>query len=149
MEVYRIVLAKYADRLIASGRAARWNGNNVKVIYTSSSQSLACLENVVHRSYLGLNQNFRLLTIHIPELLEIADISLKNLDKSWTSFEKLPYTQAIGNEWIKANETPILKVPSAIIGQEYNYLMNPNHPDFSKIELLANDAFIFDSRIKL
>ena len=148
MQVYRITLAKFADSLQASGRPARWNGNQVQVIYTSSSQSLSCLENVVHRSSFGLNQNFRLLTIYIPDNLKISTIKLTDLKSDWLAYEQLPYTQNIGNNWIQKNETAVLRVPSAIIAQECNYLLNPNHPDFSEVKLLGNDSFIFDSRIK-
>lgn len=149
MQVYRITLAKFADSLQASGRPARWNGNHVKVIYTSSSQSLSCLENVVHRSSLGLNQNFRLLIINIPDRIKVTEIKLSDLEPSWQDYEAFPYTQNVGNEWTRNNETAVLKVPSAIITQEYNYLLNPNHPDFSKIELIGNETFIFDRRIKV
>ena len=58
MFVYRIALIKYANSLKASGRAARWNPNETEVIYTSANRSLACMENVVHRGQLGLNQVF-------------------------------------------------------------------------------------------
>lgn len=148
MQVYRITLARFANSLQASGRPARWNGNHVKVIYTSSSQSLSCLENIVHRTSLGLNQNFRLLTIHIPDNVKITTLKLSDLSENWLDYEQLPYTQNIGNNWIQKNETAVLRVPSAIIAQECNYLLNPNHPDFSKVKLLGNDSFIFDSRIK-
>lgn len=148
MQVYRITLAKFADALQASGRPARWNSSHVKVIYTSSSQSLSCLENVVHRSALGLNQNFRLLTIDIPNDVKITEIKLSDLKPSWQDYEAFPFTQNIGNEWVRKNETAVLKVPSAIITQEYNYLLNPNHPDFSKVKLTGDESFIFDSRIK-
>lgn len=148
MQVYRIALAKFADSLQASGKPARWNGNHVEVIYTSSSQSLACLENVVHRSALGLNQIFRLLTVDIPDTVASTEIPLSSLEENWKEFEAFPYTQHIGNEWIREKQAAILKVPSAIISQEFNYLLNPNHPDFSKITLLANEPFVFDNRIK-
>ncbi|WP_017257983.1 RES family NAD+ phosphorylase [Pedobacter arcticus] len=148
MQVYRITLAKFADSLQASGRSARWNGNQVRVIYAASSQSLSCLENVVHRTSLGLNQNFRLLSINIPDNLKISTIKLSDLKPDWLAYEELPYTQNIGNNWIQKNETAVLRVPSAIIAQEYNYLLNPNHPDFSEVKLLGNESFIFDSRIK-
>ena len=148
MQVYRITLSIFADALQASGRPARWNSHHVKVIYTSSSQSLSCLENVVHRSSLGLNQNFRLLTINIPDNIKITEVKLSDLEPNWQDYEAFPYTQNIGNGWIRNSETAVLKVPSAIITQEYNYLLNPNHPDFSKIKLTGNEPFIFDSRIK-
>lgn len=148
MLVYRICLAQFATSLQASGRAARWNANHVKVIYTSSSLSLACLENVVHRSHLGLNQNFRCLTIHIPDDLKITEIKTAQLTQNWMDFSSLPYTQEIGNNWIKNFKTPILKVPSSIILQENNFLINALHPDFHKITITANEPFVFDNRIK-
>ena len=69
MLVYRIVLAKYANKLVASGRAARWNPNEVDMVCTASSRSLACLENVVHRNQVGLSQLFSVLTIEFPNSL--------------------------------------------------------------------------------
>lgn len=148
MLVYRITLSKFANSLKASGRPARWNSNHIEVIYTASSQSLACLENVVHRSSLGLTQNFSLLTIAIPDDFLIKTLKIKDLDAAWREFDYLPYTQNIGNDWAKKNEAPVLKVPSAIIGQESNYLMNPHHPEFSKIKVISKEVFTFDSRIK-
>ena len=148
MLVYRICLAQYADYLKASGRAARWNANHTKVIYTSSSLSLACLENVVHRSYLGLNQNFRCLTIEIPDDLKLSEVKIAELKPDWMDFSSLPYTQEIGTEWIKSLKTPILKVPSSIIFQENNFLINPSHPSFDEISIKANEPFVFDNRIK-
>lgn len=148
MIVFRITLAKYAHELMASGRAARWNSNDVKLVYTSSSLSLACLENVVHRSHLGLNQQFRALKIEIPNSLKVEEIDVTTLKKNWTSFELIPLTQKIGDDWIKSMRTCILKVPSSIIFQEYNYLINPKHPDFKEIKIVSSDFFVFDHRIK-
>ncbi|MBD3750155.1 MAG: RES family NAD+ phosphorylase [Sphingobacteriales bacterium] len=148
MIAFRITLAKYADQLMASSRAARWNSNDVKLVYTSSSLSLACLENVVHRSHLGLNQQFRALKIEIPDSLKVEEINIATLEKNWTSFELIPITQKIGDDWIKSMRTCILKVPSSIIFQEHNYLMNPKHPDFKEIKIVYSDLFVFDHRIK-
>ena len=149
MLVYRICLAQFANTLQASGKAARWNANHFKVIYTSSSLSLACLENVVHRSHLGLNQDFRCLTIEIPDDLKILEIHPKQLLSNWMDFSSLPITQEIGNRWLKELKIPILKVPSSIIIQESNFLINPLHPDFNKITIKANEPFLFDNRIKV
>ncbi len=148
MLVFRIALAKYAKSLMASGRAGRWNFNDVKVIYTASSQSLACLENVVHRSKLGLSANFCVLTIDVPATLEIAILDMKKLPKNWQEFENTHLTQAIGNKWIEDNKTAVCCVPSSIIASEFNFLINPNHPDFKYIKHLKTEPFMFDDRIK-
>lgn len=148
MLVFRIVLAKYANHLIASGRAARWNANDTEIIYTSLSRSLACLENVVHRSQLGLSNNFCVLTIEIPDSIKVLKIDLGALPKDWTAFENMHFTQAIGNKWVKDANSVVLQVPSSIVPSEHNYLLNPKHEDFKKIKLVALEPFVFDERIK-
>ena len=149
MLVYRIVLSKYADRLFAPGRAARWNPNDVEMIYAASSRSLACLENVVHRGAAGLNQLFTVLVIDIPDQLKIEIIQLKNLPHNWAAFNQMHHTQTMGYEWIKNGASAVLQVPSSIIKEETNFLINPKHKDFAKIKIISRQPFVFDSRIKL
>ena len=148
MVVYRITLAKYATVIKASGRAARWNPNEIEMIYTSASMSLACLENVVHRNQNGLNGAFKVLSIEIPDDLLILSIPKKSLEDDWSNFEKLPITQKLGAKWVLESKSPVLKVPSSIIEGEFNYLLNPKHPDFGLIKLLKSQPFVFDPRIK-
>ncbi|MES2417027.1 MAG: RES family NAD+ phosphorylase [Bacteroidota bacterium] len=148
MLVFRIILTKYATGLHASGRAVRWNYNDVKMIYTSGSQSLSCLENIVHRSKLGLSANFSVLSIAIADDIPISKIELNELPKNWSAFENMYLTQHIGNKWIEECATAVLSVPSSIVYEEYNYLINPNHPDFSRIKLVKTEPFLFDERIK-
>ncbi len=148
MEVYRIALAKFSTELRASGRAARWNTNDVQLIYTASSRSLACLENVVHRNQLGLSGLFRLMTIEIPDTVQIRTINLSGLEDDWKNFDNMYLTQKIGDIWVSTMETVVLRVPSSIIEMEYNYLINPLHPDFKRIKLLQIEPFVFDERIK-
>lgn len=149
MQVFRIGLAKYTTALHASGRAARWNPNDIEMIYTAASRSLACLENIVHRNQVGLNQAFKVMTIEIPDDLQVLSIEQRKLQEGWTEFHQMPLTQKLGEDWIKAGKSAVLKVPSAIINAEYNYLINPNHPDFKYIKLLKSEVFIFDKRIKM
>lgn len=148
MLVYRISLTKYAKRLVASGRAARWNSNDVKMIYTANSRALACLENVVHRSKLGLSLSFSVMQINIPDSLAITAVNLKDLPVNWDQFEYMHLMQKNGDKWVKECKTAILKVPSSIIHDEFNYLLNPNHPGFKKIKLETVKPFLFDDRIK-
>ena len=149
MLVFRIAVSKYADRLQASGRAARWNPNEVNIIYTSSSRSLASLENVVHRSQLGLNELFKVMTIKIDDQVRINSIKLNDLPADWKEFHSMPYTQAIGEKWVNEKTTAILAIPSSVIQEEVNYLLNPAHPDFKHINLINTCPFVFDHRIKI
>lgn len=148
MLVYRITLAEFADKLRASGRAARWSRNKVEMIYTSSSRSLACLENVVHCNQLALAGNFRILTIEIPEEIQPEIVELDSLPSDWKEFSRMALTQAIGSCWIEKKTSCVIRVPSSIIPEEYNFLINPVHPDFHKINILKVDDFVFDERIK-
>ena len=149
MIVYRISIAKYSTKLIASGFPARWNSKDAKVIYTAQSSALACLENVVHRNSRGLQKDFRQMNIAIPDAIEMEEIKETDLKSEWEEFLQMPYTQSIGDAWITAAKTPILKVPSAIIPGDSNYLLNPSHKDFLKIKLIKTEPFDFDSRIKM
>ncbi|NGM60544.1 RES family NAD+ phosphorylase [Sphingobacterium sp. SGG-5] len=148
MKVYRITLAKFSEDLKASGRAARWNSNDVQMIYTASSRSLACLENVVHRNQLGLSALFKAMIVEIPDALKIKTIDTSLLHNNWKDYDKIVLTQKIGDRWISDMETAVLKVPSSIIDREYNYLINPLHPDFKRIKLVQTEPFVFDERIK-
>lgn len=148
MRVYRITKAIYADRLVASGGAARWNARGRFVIYTAATRALACLENVVHRSGEGLQDNFRVMVIDIPDTLPIETIAPASLPPNWFDFQNYVYCQQWGEEWLQTGTSAVLQVPSAIIPNEWNYLLNPGHPDFSKIQLVRTEPFAFDPRIK-
>lgn len=148
MHVYRITLEKYSASLVASGNPARWNSKDVKMIYTASSRALACLENVVHRSALGLQSGFRVMVIQIPEALSVTIIKKEELVNDWHLFENYPITQAIGDAWIQKGETAILQVPSAIIAEESKFLLNTGHTDLKRVKLVKTEPFAFDPRIK-
>ena len=149
MIVYRIALLKFANGLFASGNPARWNSKDVRVIYTAGSRSLACLENVVHRSSMGLRENFRTLLIEIPGDVKIEEVKLLDLDRHWRGYSSYPYTQKIGDQWVQRSTSAVLKVPSAIIPAEHNYILNTSHPDFQRIVYKGNEPFDFDERIKV
>ncbi|WP_020599226.1 RES family NAD+ phosphorylase [Spirosoma panaciterrae] len=149
MRVYRITKAAYASRLVASGGAARWNSRGQFVIYTAASRALACLENVVHRSGEGLLDDFRVMEIEVPDSIAITVIRPETLAENWFDFQQYDSCQQIGGEWLRKGQTALLKVPSAIIPHEANYLINPAHPDFSQINLVRTEPFLFDPRIKL
>ena len=148
MIVYRITLAMYSTKLLASGYPARWNSKDIKIIYTAQSRALACLENVVHRNSKGLQKNFRVMQIFIPDDIAFLEIKEFDLDLGWKEFDKMPYTQSLGDRWVGEAKSAVLKVPSAIVSGDFNYLLNIGHKDYQKIKLLRTDAFEFDDRIK-
>jgi RES domain-containing protein len=148
MLVYRITKAIYADRLVASGGAARWNGRGQFVIYTAATRALACLENVVHRSGEGLLAVFRVMVIDIPDELAVDTIPVSDLPADWFDFHQYDTCQRLGGAWLRNGQSAVLRVPSAIISNEWNYLLNPAHPQFNRIQLLRTEPFVFDPRLK-
>ena len=148
MIVYRITTKDLSAGLKASGHNARWNSKGKYVIYTSSSRALACLENIVHRSGEGLNNIFKVLIIEVPDKIKISEIKIKKLKADWHNFQNYNLTQKIGDEWISNCETCVLKVPSVIIKEEYNFIINPAHTEFKLIKILKAEDFGFDKRLK-
>lgn len=122
------------------------------MIYTAGSVALACLENLAHRSGTSLiSGNFSIAIISIADEIKIENISntdLVTINSNWTWVDNYPITQKIGNNWLNSGKSAVLKVPSAIIDLEYNYLLNPNHNDFAKIKVVEINRFAFDPRLK-
>ncbi len=149
MEVYRIAEENFSKELIASGMAYRWNNDNQFVLYTGSYRSLATLELVVRRRSINPKSNYRVMIISIADEEELFTAVLKNnLPEDWRSINAYSQLQQIGSDWYKSNQSLILKVPSAIISQEYNYLINTKHPDFSaKVSLVRTESYFWDERL--
>jgi len=148
MQVYRITLSKWSSELVASGNPARWNSKGKFVLYTAATRALACLENVVHRSGEGLDSRFHVMVISIPNTLKISKLLSGDLPDNWKDYSSYSDCQALGDNWYEQERTAVLKVPSAIIPEECNYLLNTKHPDFSKIDLMQTEEFFFDQRLK-
>ncbi|RFC55062.1 RES family NAD+ phosphorylase [Brumimicrobium aurantiacum] len=149
MEVFRISHQKHSKKLTSSGAANRWNKKNEFVIYTSASRSLSTLELVVHRNSISPNPNYEVMNISLPDDEELYEqILIKDLPKNWRKFNMYYKLQEIGSEWYRNNRSLILKVPSAVIEKEFNYIINTNHPLFEeKVKLVRNEAYFFDGRL--
>ena len=147
MEVFRVTQAKYADRSYASGWEGRWNTEGQKVIYTASSRSLACLENLVHRRGQGLTSAFKVMVIHIPDDLSQQRIELTDLASDWNRHTDTKDYQRLGSSWYTDGLSPVLSVPSAVIPTERNIVINTEHPDSQRIQLIHTEPFHFDPRL--
>lgn len=147
MEVFRITKKKYADKLFAPGVAGRWNEKGEEVIYSASSRSLACLENMVHKSGRGGTVTYRTMVIYIPDTLAIEQLNIQDLPDNWNQNPLCRECQQKGSEWYNSKRTSVLKVPSAVIPNEFNYVINVWHPEFKQIKLVDSLPFIFDRRL--
>lgn len=147
MQLFRITTAKWAGVLTGSGYPARWNSKGKYVIYTASTRALACLENLVHRSGEGLNSNFKMTVISVPEGSSSKSVATEKLPANWYTPENYNLCRVIGDKWIEERRSLLLKVPSAIIRDEYNVLINPDHPEFEKVAVDGIIDFEFDRRL--
>jgi len=152
MHTYRIGQTKYARDRVGSGVDGRWNLAGQYVIYTGGSLALSCLEKLAHTTGTSLYAgDFSVTIFDIPNILKIKEITINELIKlnaDWHKVINYPITQNVGSTWLQNQDTAVLKVPSAIIELEYNYLFNPAHPDFQRIKISAVNKFTFDSRLK-
>jgi RES domain-containing protein len=148
MLVYRIVYKDYSHSLFASGREGRWNGPGRKVIYTAESIALAFLENMVRRQGVGFNHDFKIMVIDLPDELKTANVKVSELEEGWRDFRDYSRCQPIGNTWYDKGLFPVIKVPSAVLPEAFNYVLNTMHLDFSTIKLLQTTELVPDGRIE-
>lgn len=150
MEAYRLSREKFAATLSGKGAAlkgARWNSIGVEIIYTASNRSLAMAEVAVHFTLATLPGDYMIITIFVPDDISIQKLNLSDLPADWNTFPHPITTQAIGNKFYADNKFCVLQIPSAVTRGDYNLLINPNHPDFKRIKIIAIDKFPFDKRI--
>ena len=152
MVVYRIEREKYLKTTLTGigasmSKGYRWNSFNTKLVYTAENRALAMLEVSVH---LDLSEDLPTdryyVEIEIPVNITIQEVKVEDLPEDWNSNPPTITTQTIGDDFVFQNESAILKVPSSIVPQEFNYLINPNHPDSKKIKVIGKTSMNFDPR---
>lgn len=148
MLAYRITHKNYSRELYASGLKGRWNSTGNKVIYCAESIPLAFLENMIRRQGVGFNNDFRTMIIEIPDDLEVSFISLSELEEGWRDFNDYSLCQAGGDKWYSECKTAVLKVPSAVLPECSNYVINTQQPSYKKIKLTGITDLVPDKRIE-
>ena len=151
IESFRIVNHRYVDTALngegASQYGGRWNSEGTKIVYTASTISLATLELMTHvHNKTILNKLYKIIKLQFnEELVTVLDES--ELTSNWSSDVITESSKRIGDEWIREGKSLVLKVPSIVTKSEYNYLINPDHISFTKIQI--SEAFDFnpDKRI--
>lgn len=149
MEVFRIVPEAFSKSLEASGAPNRWNLRGEKVIYAGSTRSLSTLELIVHRSSIQISKPYKLLVIKIESLTNHLEcIKLEDLPSNWRSIQAYGSLQNLGSKWYQQQKSLILEVPSAVIPQEKNFILNTEHPLFrSAINISNSEDFFWDNRL--
>jgi RES domain-containing protein len=150
MKAWRITKQRHV-RTAFSGEGARlyggrWNSPGVPVVYVAESQSLAVLEVLVHLDAPALLEKYVFLEVDFDVSL-VLDLDRSSLPKNWQSDPVPEAIQAIGDRWVLSRDSAVLRVPSVLVPEESNFLLNPRHPDFGKIGISRPHAFRFDPRL--
>lgn len=150
MIIYRLAIESYKNDLSGTGAqlfGGRWNSVGLPVLYATENISLVVLEILVRADMQTIPLSYHLIKIEIPALIQPQSIPKSKLKTAWK--DDVIYTQLMGDEFIKLNKLLLLKVPSAIVDEEHNYLINPEHSDYKKVKFIAVKKFQFDKRLFL
>ncbi|HRE37788.1 MAG TPA: RES family NAD+ phosphorylase [Chitinophagaceae bacterium] len=152
MELYRIAQEKYAEDLSGNGArlfGGRWNSEGQFALYTSGNRSLALLETLAHTPAKLLQaKTYQLITLFVPDTAAIQTLEAKKLPHGWGDVEISPFTQKTGDQFLMAKKNLVLAVPSVLIPEELNYVLNPLHTDFKKVKILNKRRILFDKRVQ-
>ncbi|UWZ82159.1 RES family NAD+ phosphorylase [Occallatibacter riparius] len=147
---WRIVHERHTAQAF-SGEGARlyggrWNSAGVAVVYTAGSRALAALEMLVHLDSPRVLKRYVLRRVEFDERL-LRKLEPGEIPSDWRENPPPRSTQAIGDKWIKGAGSAVFRVPSVVVPEEWNYLLNPAHPDFDKVEIAEPAKFDFDPRL--
>lgn len=124
----------------AAATPGRWNNFGTVIVYAAESRSLASLEILVHAEDTNLLSDMPLVAIPISFADTLIEIPAR-FPPDWRNLPPPASTRTFGDTWIASSRSAILRVPSVVISGEFNYLMNPHHPDFSRVILGKPEPF--------
>ena len=127
--------------------SGRWHHRGRPVVYAAQTLSLAALEYLAHLGRRDTKASFVWVQATIPGDVDVNILDPATLPDHWNTSPPIEATMALGTAWLAASRSAVLKVPSAVIESEFNFLLNPRHPDFARIRVLKPKAFSFDSRL--
>ncbi len=151
ISAWRIVKKKHLKTALTGEGArlygGRWNSKGKSVIYTAESRALAVTEMLVHLDSSSPLAKCVVIETQFDEAL-VREIDAAGLPRNWRDEPAPKRLQAIGDAWIDAGASLVLRVPSAVIQGEFNYLLNPAHPDFGKLKFANPESFRVDKRLR-
>jgi RES domain-containing protein len=149
MQFFRITTEQHTDDAFTGEGArlygGRWNPKGISLIYTAATRSLALLEMLVQDQ--PLRANYVLIAATLPDDVRTEQLTTSDLPRNWRSLNARPTLQKIGMAWLQRNESAVLIVPSVVIPQENNFLLNPRHADFARLKTGIPEVLDTDSRL--
>ena len=152
MELYRITQEQFAEDLSGNGSrlfGGRWNSEGYFALYTSSTRSMALLETLAHTPAKMLDvKNYQLVTLSVPDSAGTEEILLSSLPKFWDAPDTRSFTKKMGDKFLSEKSKLLLKVPSVLMPEEVNYVINPLHKDMNKVKIIHSRKIYFDKRVE-
>ena len=151
ISAWRLVKKKFRTSAFdgegARRAGGRWNHQGNSVVYVSGSLALAALETFIHLGVAGRSISHVAIQVQIPVSVAIESVADKSLPSNWRKEPPPDSTKSLGTKWILEARTAVLRVPSVIVPIEWNYLLNPMHPDFKRFVVSLPQDFQFDPRL--
>lgn len=150
MLVYRIGRRRFARSLTGRGAElypGRWNNELMPVLYCADSRALCALELLVHLDRSTVPADHTVTTLMVPDDAPILIPATGQLPQGWNNAMYSDAARAYGDRFIRSRTHLVLRVPSAVLPDEYNFLLNPLHPDMSRVKVVSVARFVFDPRL--
>lgn len=150
MIVFRLSKGQYKNDLSGKGAelvGGRWNNVGVSMVYTAASRALCTVEVAIHLPLRIIPVDYWLVSIEIPDDLGIESLDEASLPAHWKAFPYSDDTKKVGDTFISENKYAVLRVPSAVVQDEFNFLLNPRHLEFHRIKVVGSEPFEFDKRL--
>ncbi len=148
IKVYRIVGKNRIDSAFDGEGSrvygGRWNNKGISAVYTSDSLALSSLETIIHLPTYDLLENY----VYFRISLDTKMVYDSPTPVGWDERPNSSIARSIGDEWVTKNTSPAMKVPSILVPESYNFIINIHHPDYSDIRIDYPKPLIFDSRLK-
>jgi RES domain-containing protein len=125
----------------------RWNQPGTRVVYVSDSLALAALETFVHLGRAAMQIAHVAFKVEVPDDLPITTVTVNELPPGWRDEPPSDATKEFGSKWVARAETAVLRVPSVIVPRENNFVLNPDHGDFTRLRISDAELFHFGPRM--
>jgi RES domain-containing protein len=149
MLLYRISKCNYIEDLSGTGArlyGGRWNSIGKPMVYMASSRALATLEVLVHLPPALIPADFCQATFKVPDD-DVQVLDMAKLPANWQEYPEPSRLKIMGDAFLKARKHLLLKVPSAVVTEEFNYLLNPAHSNIGAVTIVDVRPFTFDERL--
>lgn len=147
-----MILWRISNHLSLAGDGAlhvsgRWHSRGRRIVYCAENPATALLEILVHFEIeiRDLPAQYRLLKIDVPDDVHVEHISSDDLPKDW--HEKIDVTRGIGDTWLANASAAMLRVPSVLVPETFNVLLNPAHPDAARVVIVEVTEHVIDPRL--